>query len=398
MKPPALLKFIKSKHRSKTKKWTVALGTGAIVTALLLLLIPAGQNLGALEIGSPVAPHRSVSAGTAAISQSPLLEALMKLRRGLGRDLSMKDTAAALSELQDALHASPPGGAVTALLAMLDSGDDAKTGLVFRVGPGGDLLAAPTLRVWMLDQLGRLDPNSAANYAAHIYARHDSADEWAVALRNDWRVAGPTGHLEGVRARALELLADTEWAKQPSLGFLEALDVSVATMAWEAVPRFEQWLDPAQPHALRAGAWVALDRLTMEGPSDFLPTLVQHREWLASQPLLRAGFIARADLSVERERSAVETYLQRDDVVKTEGRRFFELIPNVNSTISHNLVTKLRMRSPSQAARLDRVSLAAIREWYVQPRFSRWTIELAEAESRLAESVASAIRGGLLPP
>ena len=310
----------------------------------------------------------------------------------------LSDSSDIIAEMTKTLHVASHAEAVAALVALLDSGADAPTGLVFKVGPGGDLAGAPTLRVWMLDQLGRLDVTAAASYAARIYSRHDSADEWAVALRNDWREAAPAGRIESVRARALELLAETEWAKQPSIGFLEALDISVATMAWEAVPRLEQWLDSAQPQALRAGAWVALDRLTMEVPEDFLPTLMQHREWLSSQPLLRAGLMARADLGAERERDAVETYLQRDDVTTTEGSRFFELLPNVSATVSHNLVTTSRTPTPQQAALLDQAALAGVRDWRAQPRFQRWNAELAATEIRLVESVASAVRGGYLRP
>ena len=42
------------------------------------------------------------------------------------------------------------------------------------------------------------DVAAAADYAAQNYARHDSADEWAVALRNDWREAAPAGRIEAV--------------------------------------------------------------------------------------------------------------------------------------------------------------------------------------------------------
>jgi hypothetical protein len=323
---------------------------------------------------------------------------LQELRGRLASGSSLPNVRGILAEMAKTLDGASRAEAVAALLTVLDSGSDAPTGLAFKVGPSGNLLGAPTLRVWMLDQLSRLDVAAAASYAVRIYARHDSADEWAIALRNDWRAAAPAGRIEAVRARALELIADAEWARQPTVGFLEALDLSVATMAWEAVPRLEQWLGPAQPKALRAGAWIALDRLTMEVPSDFLPTLAQHHEWLASQPMLRAGLMARADLGADRERQAAETYLQRADVAEMEGKRFFELLPNVSATVSYNLVTTARTPSPPQAARLDQAALAGVREWRAQPRFSRWNVELAATEVRLAESVASAVRGGYLQP
>jgi hypothetical protein len=384
----------------KPKRGKKPWGVGLVVLGLAIagfFLIHSRDGVQPKTSEPAVAP-RDVSDRTTDARQVPgpgsFMMVLDRLKSGLAPDAAV----AALGEMEGALRALPRDEAVAALIAFLDSGADAATGLDFKLGSGGILARAPTLRVWALDHLGRIDAAVAASYAARIYARHDSADEWAVALRNDWRVAAPAGRIEPVRARVLELLADEAWAKQPSVGFLEAFDVAVATMAWEAVPRLEQWLGLAQPKALRAGAWIAFDRLTMEVPSDFLPTLVQRREWLASQPLLRAGLVARADLRVERERQAVETYLQRDDVSTLEGKRFLELLPNVSATVSHNLVTPARITSPAQAASRDQASLSSVRDWRGKPRFSRWNDELAAAETRLAEAVASAVRGGYLQP
>lgn len=321
---------------------------------------------------------------------------LMDLRRRLASGLSPEDARRAFAEMSASLLATPKKEAMAALLFVLERGDDIVTGLPFKIGMGGNLTEAPTLRVWMLDQLGRLDAETAGDYAATIYARHDSADEWAVALRNDWRQAAPTGRIEAVRARALELLANEQWARQPSVGFLEALDISVATLTWEAVPQFERWLDPAESRALRAGAWIALDRLMMEVPEDFLPALVQNHQWLGSQPFLRAGLVARADLGSERQRRAVEVYLNRDDVGDLETKRFFELVPNAGATVSYNLVTTSRTPRPQRVAELDRMALATVREWRAKAKFPQWDLELTAAELRLSESVASAIRGGYL--
>lgn len=397
--------FIHAMHAAsadkKPKRWRKSWGRASIVMGLVIagfLLLMQSRDGVQPEASELPAVQGAESARTMDARRVFLPDSFMKLLDRFKNGLAPAAAVAALGEMEGALRALPRDKAVTALLAFLDSGADAATGLDFKLGSGGILASAPTLRVWALDHLGRIDAVVAASYAARIYARHDSADEWAVALRNDWRVAAPAGRIEPVRARVLELLADEAWAKQPSVGFLEAFDVAVATMAWEAVPRLEQWLGLSQPKALRAGAWIAFDRLTMEVPSDFLPTLVQRREWLASQPLVRAGLVARADLKVELERRAVETYLQRDDVSKREGARFLELLPNVSATVSHNLVTPARITSPAQAASRDQASLASVRDWRGQAQFSRWNDELAAAETRLAEAVASAVRGGYLQP
>jgi hypothetical protein len=250
----------------------------------------------------------------------------------------------------------------------------------------------------MLDQLGQIDPATSGSYAAKVYSRRDSAEEWAIAMRNDWRASAPVGRIAPVRERALELIHHPSWARQANLGFLEAFDLAVATLAWEAVPQLEQMLDPSRDAALRRAAWVALDRLSLEAPSDFLPALAQRPDWLQSQPLVRASLFARANLEELRERGAVETYLTRAKVSAEEGTRFFELLPNVNATISYNLVTAVRAPSLHQAARFDRAALTLLPAWRARPEFARWNSAMLAAEQRIGEAVASAVRGGFSPP
>jgi hypothetical protein len=312
----------------------------------------------------------------------------------LARSLNAANASAILAQMSATLSNMSRLDTAAAIVALLDSGLDAATGQHFNVGSGGKLSSSPTLRVWLLDQLGAVDPNAAASYAAKIYSGSNSADEWAVALRNDWRIAASAGRIDNVRARVLQLSARATWADNPSIGFLEALDLHVATLAWEAVPQFELWLQPSRPLSLRSAAWIALDRMAMEGPSDFLPALAQHRNWLESQPLLRAGLLARAHLGVTRERMAVEHYLQRDDISDFEGRRFLELLPNISGTVSHGLVTTPRLPNLLLAAQLDRAALSVVREWQATNALPRWKHILVTTEARLTQTVASAARGG----
>lgn len=363
-------------------------------------------------IGTRESGHQDTETGTKASSastQKPASQpAPVKLPRLVGvldalvKQLLAGTDAATATKLLNAASQSvaeaPRREATASIRALLDSGVDVGTGLAFKVGPGGNLATAPTLRVWLLDQFGRIDPAEAALYADHIYARHNSADEWALALRNDWRVSAQTGQIERVRARVLELLTDEAWASQPSLGFLEAFDLGVATLAWEAVPHWERWLGGGQSMALRGGAWIAIDRLAMEAPRDFLPLLAERSEWLDTQPKLRAGLFARADLANEEERRAVESYLRRATLSSAEGRRFFELIPNVSATVSNNLATAARPPNVQQTARMDQAALGWIVEWKTRADASRWNRDATAAEARLFENVASAKRGGILMP
>jgi hypothetical protein len=89
-----------------------------------------------------------------------------------------------LTELRAALLALPTNEAVAEIRRFLDSKADAPTHSGFKVGRTGLLDEAPTLRTFLLDELARLDPSAAGEYAKVILANKDSPDEWAVALRN----------------------------------------------------------------------------------------------------------------------------------------------------------------------------------------------------------------------
>lgn len=312
--------------------------------------------------------------------------------------LKKKPAPSFISELQAYLNAQSVADGARLIRELLESGIDAVTSQSFKIGPGGNLSVAPTLRVWLLDQFGRLSAVEAAAYSQRIYEKSTSADEWALALRNDWRVAVQAGRISEVRVRVLELLGNQNWAENPSIGFLEAFDVAVVAMAWEAIPRFEHWITEGKSKALLNGSWLALDRLAQEAPSDFTAQLIRNPDWLGSQPKLRAGLMARANLAVEPERLSVEAYLSRSDLSEPEVRRFFELFPNVNGTFSHNLVSEPRLVSLVEAAHRDRAALQGVRNWMGRPNFSKWRTYLISAESRLVEACASAERGGVLTP
>jgi hypothetical protein len=91
------------------------------------------------------------------------------------------DLLAYLGQRLDALRAEDT---VVAILAELAAGRDADTGLPFVPGEEG-LESATAWRVFLLDRLGRLDPRVAADYARQsIFPSSNSAEEWAVSLRN----------------------------------------------------------------------------------------------------------------------------------------------------------------------------------------------------------------------
>src|SRR5947209_3269362 len=89
-----------------------------------------------------------------------------------------------LAGLRQSFSTTPTNESVAAIRKFLDSKKDASLSQGFHVDGGGFLTEAPTLRTFLLDQLERLDPAAAAEYAKTILASKDSPDEWAVALRS----------------------------------------------------------------------------------------------------------------------------------------------------------------------------------------------------------------------
>ncbi len=299
-----------------------------------------------------------------------------------------------ISKLESSLATKPKADVVSALIALLAGGKDVPTGLQFVVGANGYLIEQPTIRTWALDYLTKLDLAAALSFGAKIYGEFKSPDEWALALRNDFRAGSAIDGGAALRQRVTELVSHSPWRESPSAGFLEAFDIAVATQSWELLPSFEDALDPKSNQATRRGALVAIDRFSVESPEDFLPQLARNVAWLSTEPLLRASVIARADPASARQLSAAETYLARKDVSDEEGRRFFELFPNANAFVSHNLTTPIRTKSLANIAALDRAALSAVKDWQIRPEFSRWQSAMQAATGRLSEQVSAAQRGG----
>lgn len=354
---------------------------------------PASDNSRTTE-----APPVSPVPVEAAKPPEDLATRLARTRGELNAQAAAEATQASLTRLRDELLAGSPTAVAAALLDELRRGADAPTGLGFRVGSKGNLAAWPTWRTWLLDVLGQVDPVAAATHSGEVYALRNSADEWSLAMRNEWRGLDATKRATTVRERARDLISAPDWTQRPTPGFLEGVDASVATLAWEFLPRFEAWLAPESLPELRQAGWVALEKLAIENPSDLLPALAENIAWLASQPLLRAGLMARADIGDERQRLAVEAYLARSDLSTGEAEKFFSLYPNVNAPIAHTLMSTLRTPGIAEIAHRDRAALAKVRDWRTQPTYARWAESIASAETRLAASVEAAVRGGLLPP
>ena len=318
------------------------------------------------------------------------------LQEMFGSFKTVKDAKAArqsLAELRRALSAMPTAAAVAAIRQFLDSKEDASTHLGFKVAANGLLDEAPTLRTFLLDELARLDPAAAADYAKVVLANMDSPDEWAVALRN--LALGNTS----TEARAL-LLQKTEqmlqyapWQQNPSTGFLEAFDVAVYLGGTDLMPALSSLVRQQDNPAVAHAAYLALDRLVISDATTTLNAMQADPDLMQGRELTRANYFARADVRDPQQRQVLESYLLDPRIGAAEIAAFAGVYPNANFMISPNLITQTQPPARAALTSRDAASLAVAQQWLADPRFANLGPELQNIIVRLQTFVQQANQG-----
>jgi len=292
-----------------------------------------------------------------------------------------------LAELRRRLEALVAGERQAVLGEFLTSRRDADLGGQFTVGPDGGLTSSPTLRVWLLNEMAGLDPAAAAALGRQVLASMDSPDEWAVGLRS---VALGDGSAEGrtlVKDKTLALLTHEAWQQQPTPGYLNAFDVAVHLKDRDFAPVLSGLLRQTNQPALAHAAFLALDRLTLAAPVEFLNTLQTEAASLAGREAARAGFFARADATDPAQRVLLERYLLAPQRTAEELNAFAATFPNASLFLSHNLLTRQAVFDGATLARRDAATLAIVRQWQTEPRFAGQREQLRAVETRLQEFV-----------
>ncbi len=289
-----------------------------------------------------------------------------------------------LALLRRALLAADPGEAITAILSFLATGQDARTGESFGIGPGGGLMGAPTFRVMLLDLLGRIARDSGSDEAEKLsralLTRKTSADEWAIALRNiAWSAPEDRAFLA---EKMREMLAYQPWRMQPSAGFLEAFDVMVFTRNATFASDLSEMVT-AEDDATKRAAAAAMDRLAEMAPLDVMNYLNGHPAEFADRPFLRADYYSKADLSQFQQRQAVEAYLARQDVSVGEKSKLLAVFASPGTFVGDTLVTQATAADelPQRAASLR----AAVNDWLKDNRFPALTGPLRQLQQNLGE-------------
>jgi hypothetical protein len=289
-------------------------------------------------------------------------------------------TPAQLLGFRNALLEGDPATVIPAILAFLATGKDVTTGLAFELGDDGVLEHAPTLRLLLLDVLGRLSRTArtadAAKVSREILAEKKSSDEWAIALRNlAWHEPQSRTFLA---SKFSEMIRHDPWRTQPGSGFLEAFDVAVFSQQMTVMEPLNEALQDPTTELQRAAA-VALDRLAESAPLEVMQKLNAQPQLFADHPFLRADWFAKADLRVQAQRTAFETYLARPDVTMAEKDKALKALASPGQFISKNLLTK--PPSPGDDDEREAAVLSATNDWV--KKFPELTRPLAILRERL---------------
>lgn len=279
--------------------------------------------------------------------------------------------------------------AVRMIEGYLATGRDVALPFSFSVGPDGRLRTFPSLRVFLLDMLGIVDPGAAAflGERALVDIEGQSVDEYAIHLKNyaDGTTDPPAGRGAFLRDRTLAMLRRDDWMSNPTPGMAEAFDFFVYLDATELVGELGAMTAPDRPQLLRKAAFITLDQLVLRNPEEVFRELIDHPESMVEQGKTRAGFFARADFSEVEERRLLEDYLLSPEATPGELDYFFNLYPNLNFTLSDNLMTDPQVYAHDEIIRRLNLAVDALEVWRLDPRFAPFADDLAQAQARIIE-------------
>ncbi len=320
-------------------------------------------------------------------------DAASRIAEILAQLAGSKDAAAnraALSALRGFLNSLPPAVASRAVQTFLAGNQDASTQLDLTVQPGGVLGDASSLRVFLMDYLGRIDRSAAGAMAAQTLSRYTTPDEWAVSLRNyAWANPGPGGEAY-LQAKTRELLHNPAWLKEPSAGFLEAFDTIVQARGTALAPDLAALVRDKDNNATAHAAYLTLDRLTINEPMAMFKQFIEHPELMTSREQTRANYLARADVRVPEQRAMLEEYLLDPARSPQELATFAGVYPNANYMISNNLLTSSVTPSRDDLIKHDVAALSVIDEWLADAKFSPLKPHLETMRMRLETFVRQA--------
>ena len=352
-----------------------------------------GAKLAADNSSSRAVKLRAETAATPPPSSAPVQDLQANLHAtaaALETSASADTSRKLLRELRAQLLGFPAEIAVRALREFLDTRRDVPLTLEFAIGVDGMLKEAPTLRVWLLDCLGQIDRNAAADYARAILSAPSSPDEWAISLRDYALARTSPDDVAFVQGKARELIHNPAWQQNPSTGFLEAFDTIVYTQATALTPDLVQLITKKKNRAVAHAAYLTLDRLILERPAEVLSQISRDPNLMHGREQTRANYFARADVRDPEQRRLVENYLLDSRKTPEELETFAGIYPNANYMISTNLLTRSAGPAHNELAARDRAALPVVETWLRDPQFTSVKAQIQQIHARLKTFVAEA--------
>jgi len=277
-----------------------------------------------------------------------------------------------LREFTQKAFASNPDAAAAALLEFLRSGEDLSTSLGFVVGEAG-LDEWPTLRAYLLDLLGKIDPEMASRYALEtVIPAKASTVEYAVSLQILWNYGGAEKATPELTQAWVGLLEKADWSARPDAAWLESLDF--ASRIPEATPEFlkssTDWLSrPKEASGKAEAAEMALERMMIRHPNETLSALLENTQWMneGRGPAVRASLFARADVTDSGQVLSLKNYLQHLQPEGKEADSFYQAFPCHNYGVAPGLSGQPDIPGAGDIQKNLRVDLVLLQGWKNDP-------------------------------
>jgi hypothetical protein len=292
-----------------------------------------------------------------------------------------------LQHWQAKLQSMPQAEAVKAIQDFLRTGQDAPTRQAFAIAADGHLASAPTLRTFLLDELGKRDLAAAAQIAEQILKASSSADEWALAMKYYALGSENPEKKTFLQDKMAALLRNESWQQNPSVGYLESFDVAVWLGGTKLTPTLCELARKKDNQAVAHAGYLALDRLVQTDPVSNLGLLQEQPSLMEGREQTRADYFARADVSDPQQRAILEKYLLNPALSGTELQKFAGLFPNANYMISYNLLTSVKTPDGATLSQKDARALQVLEGWLVDERFAKLRPQLEAMRTRLRNFV-----------
>lgn len=366
---------------------SILLGALALSTAVYVVVRPLDRSKIFASRAALAPAQPTILPANANSPKNENEDLLLQIHRVFDQIEHRELTPDQLADFRQELLRQDPQKVIAALRAFLATGEDLPTGWAFELGEGGVLDQPPTLRLFLLDLLGRISRESqtadAADASRNILgsATSPNADEWAIAMRNvAWIEHDAKPYLAG---KFREMISVAPWRTEPSAGMLESFDVAVYTGDLGLTPLLEFVLQGGQAE-LEQAAGVALDRLAESQPLAVMQRLNANPRAFANRPFLRADWFAKANLGDPAQRAAYETYLDRADVSTDEKTKSLDSMVTPSQFISDNLLTSnpAPISAAEDDARADAIA-SVFADWQKRSRFPTLASSLNDAIERL---------------